>query len=119
MRALILAMLIVAMLAGVARADDRYERGRRKQKAGIALLVVGSALVTIAPPLFLVGNVRDDCAALVGDYCGQSPLYYVGFGFAVGGAVMQAIGLPLYIAGTVDVDRWRDGKTASLATVRF
>jgi hypothetical protein len=118
MRALMTA-LILLQLAGAARADDLYDRGRRRRQAGTVLLVVGAALLTAAPPLLLVGNAGYDCTALVGDYCGPTLPYYLGIGFAVGGAVMHAIGLPLFVSGTNDVNHWRDGKTASLAEVRF
>jgi len=118
MRAL-MAMVILVQLAGVARADDLYERGRHKRYAGIALLALGAPLLTAGPPLIFVQNGGTDCTAVVGDYCGPGLPYYLGIGFVVGGAVMHAIGLPLYVAGTSDVDRWRDGKTASLAEVRF
>jgi hypothetical protein len=119
MRAL-MTTLILLQLAGLARADDLYDRGRRKQRAGIALIAVGSFLI--------VGGAGTIFTSMVagGDYLPQpgqpqppNVLLQIGLGIFVPGVVMHAIGLPLDVAGTVDVDRWRDGKTASLAAVRF
>ena len=51
MRALIVVLLLL-QVAGAARAD-RCARGRAKQKVGIALLVVGSAVLMPAGPASL------------------------------------------------------------------
>lgn len=94
MRAL-MTMLLLVQLAGAARADDLYQRGRRKQRAGIALV----APPPTPHPLGLFAEI--------------------GLGLFVPGVALQPVGLPLEISGAADVDRWRAAKAASLTEVRF
>ena len=120
MRALI-AIVVIALLAGSARADDLYQRGRRKQHAAIALFVVGSAAI-VAAPAFIALSWGQDCTAGVGNPCGVSPLYYIGLSLLAGGAAAHGVGMPLYINGSSDIDRYRDGASpppTPVATVRF
>jgi hypothetical protein len=116
MRAL-MTMLLLLQLAGAARADDLYQRGRRKQRAGIALVVIGSAMIIAGSGLLLTSIVAVEAPPPT-----AHPLNLfaeIGLGLFVPGVALQPIGLPLEISGSVDVDRWRAGKTASLAEVRF
>ena len=119
MRALI-AVVIVALLAGGAHADDLYQRGRRKQHAAIALFVIGSAAI-VAAPAFIVLAWGRACPAGVPSPCGTSPLEYIGLSLLAGGAAAHGIGMPLYISGSSDVDRYRIGSPppVPVATMRF
>lgn len=116
----IMTLLILLQLAGAAHADDLYDRGRRKQRAGIALIVVGSALIAAgAATIFASMVAGGDALPQPGQPQPPNLLLQIGLGVFAPGVALQAIGLPLDVSGTVDVDRWRDGATASLATVRF
>lgn len=118
MRALI-AILILVLLAGGARADDQYRRGRRKQHAAIALFVIGSAAI-VASPAFIALSMGKACPAGVPSPCGTSPLFYIGLSLLAGGAAAHGIGMPLFISGSNDIDRYRSGPPpAPVATVRF
>jgi len=119
MRALI-ATLILLQLAGAARADDLYHRGRCKQRAGIALLVIGSGLIVAGAGMLLTSIVAVDEPPLPpGESRPLNLFAAVGLGLFVPGVALHVAGLPLEISGALDVDRWRGGKTASLAEVRF
>jgi hypothetical protein len=119
MRALI-ALVIVALLAGGARADDQYRRGRRKKQAAIALLVLGSAAV-VASPAFIVLSWGRACPDGFPTPCGTSPLYYIGLSLLAGGAAAHGVGMPLFISGSNDIDRYRSATPppTPVATVRF
>ena len=119
MRALI-ALVIVALLAGGARADDQYRRGRRKQHAAIALFVIGSAAI-VASPAFIALSWGRACPDGVPTPCGTSPLYYIGLSLLAGGAAAHGVGMPLFISGSDDIDRWRSASPPPppVAAVRF
>lgn len=119
MRALT-ALLVVVTLAGAARADDLYQRGRRKQHAAIALFVIGSAAIVASPPLILL-PMGEACPAGVPAPCPISPLYYIGLALLAGGAAAHGVGMPLFISGSADIDRYRSGAPPPMpvATVRF
>jgi hypothetical protein len=103
-----------------ARADDLYARGRRKQRAGIALVVVGSALIAAGAGLLLTSIVGVEEPPLPpGESRPLNLFAALGLGLFVPGVALQPVGLPLEIAGTVDVERAGRGQTASLAEVRF
>ncbi len=53
--------------------------------------------------------------------CGTSPLEYNGLSLLAGAAAAHGIGMPLYISGSCDVDRYRMGPPPAtpVATVRF
>jgi hypothetical protein len=114
MRAL-MTMLILLQLASVARADG-VTRGRRKQDAGAALIVVGSVLIVGGAVLAIVGINRGSAQ---GDATNDA-LLGGGVGMLCVGIGGLGAGIPLYISGTNDLDRARAAPTtASLAEVRF
>lgn len=116
----LIALVIVALLAGSAHADDCYRRGRRKKQAALALFVLGSAAI-VAAPAFIVLSWGRACPAGVPSPCGTSPLYYIGLSLLGGGAAAHGIGMPLFISGSYDVDRARSvtPPPPPVATVRF
>lgn len=103
MRALI-ALVIVAMLAGSARGDELTLRGRRKKQAALALFVLGSAAI-VAAPAFMVLAWNRACPDGVPTPCGTSPLFYIGISLLGGGAAAHAVAMPLHISGSYDLDR--------------
>ena len=118
MRTLIAMVMLVALAAGGARADELGRRGRRKQQAAIALFVIGSAAIVAAGP-FIALAAGYNCPPTTVPSCGTNELLYWGLAFLGGGAIAHAVALPLYLSGTADVDRDRGAPSAALATVRF
>jgi hypothetical protein len=109
--------VIVALLGGVARADDvTLAHGRRKQNAGAALIIIGSAMI-------IGGSALAFAALLItspGDSSIDHPMEYGGLAMLGVGAIGLGIGIPVYISGTADVDAARAAPaTASLLRVQF
>jgi drug/metabolite transporter (DMT)-like permease len=115
--------VIVALLGGVARADDvTLAHGRRKQNAGAALIIIGSAMI-------IGGGALAFAALLItspGDNHIDHPMEYGGLAMLGAGAIGLGIGIPVYISGTADVDAARAAPatapapaTASLLRVQF
>ncbi|HEX6836908.1 MAG TPA: hypothetical protein VF334_10075, partial [Polyangia bacterium] len=74
-----------------------------------------------AAPAFIVLSWGRNCTVVDATPCGTDPIEYVGLALLAGGAAMHGIGMPLYISGSSDVDRYRLGSPppVPVATVRF
>jgi len=120
MRALTATVLLLLLVAaaGSARADDLHQRGRRKQRAAIALFVIGSVAIVASGP-FLALATGYNCPRTTVPACGTNQLIYWGIAFLAGGAAAHGVAMPLYLSGSSDVDRDRSGPTSPLAAVRF
>jgi hypothetical protein len=117
MRRCLAALVALALSwSAVARADEAMAaRGRREQNAGAALIVIGSVLIVGGGALGVAGLLR---SSPNGDATNDS-LEYAGIGFGAVGILGLGIGIPLYIAGTSEVDQARAGATATLLRLRF
>ena len=116
------ALVILAMLAGLARADDLRDRGRHKRQAAIAVFVIGSAIGVAGGALIYLaqGDVCITSGPTPGN-CPSNPYWAPGITLLVAGVLSHAIAMPLYISGSNDIDRSRSSPPPAtpLATVRF
>ncbi len=114
-----IALALLALVAPPVHADG-YGRGRRDHQAAIGLFVVASALIVASVPLIWIGQGHT-CVASVPVSCPMDARVTAGISLLAIGVAAHGVAMPLYLAGSAEIDRWRNGPPPALpvATVRF